>query len=33
MYEMLCHYFSGWATAEELERHLNTLRGENGPGP
>lgn len=24
-YEMLCHYFSGWATAEELERHLQQL--------
>jgi hypothetical protein len=22
-YEMLCHYLSGWATLEELERHLN----------
>ena len=22
-YEMLCHYLSGWATLEELERHLS----------
>ena len=25
-YEMLCHYFGGWATAEELERHLHQLQ-------
>ena len=25
-YEMLCYYLSGWATAEEVERHLNKLR-------
>ncbi len=25
-YEMLCHYLSGWATAEEVDRHLNQLR-------
>jgi hypothetical protein len=31
-YEMLCHYLSGWATAEEVERHLNKLRHHNtGP--
>lgn len=31
-YEMLCHYFSGWATAEELERHLQQLQEKNtGP--
>ncbi|MEZ5943749.1 MAG: transposase [Planctomycetaceae bacterium] len=22
-WEMLCHYFSGWATLEELHQHLN----------
>jgi nucleotide-binding universal stress UspA family protein len=25
-YELLCHYFNGWATAEEVERHLNTQK-------
>ena len=25
-YEMLCHYLSGWATAEEVERHLIKLQ-------
>lgn len=31
-YEMLCHYLSGWATAEEVERHLNKLQTQNtGP--
>jgi len=25
-YEMLCHYFNGWATAEEVERHLRKLQ-------
>lgn len=31
-YEMLCHYLSGWATAEEVERHLIKLRQKNtGP--
>jgi hypothetical protein len=30
-YEMLCHYLSGWATAEELERHLQKLREKTGP--
>ena len=30
-YEMLCHYFSGWATADELERHLNNLRAKAQP--
>ena len=28
-YEMLCHYLSGWATLDELERHLDKIR----PGP
>lgn len=31
-YEMLCHYFSGWATAEELDRHLRQLQ-EKTTGP
>ena len=31
-YEMLCHYLSGWATAEEVERHLIKLR-EKSTGP
>lgn len=31
-YEMLCHYLSGWATAEELERHLQKLQAKaTGP--
>lgn len=30
-YEMLCHYLSGWATAEEVERHLEQLREKRGP--
>jgi len=30
-YEMLCHYLSGWATAEEVERHLIQLREKTGP--
>ena len=31
-YEMLCHYLSGWATAEEVERHLQKLQTQNtGP--
>lgn len=25
-YEMLCHYLSGWATADEVERHLKKLQ-------
>lgn len=25
-YEMLCHYFNGWASAEEVERHILQLR-------
>lgn len=31
-YEMLCHYLNGWATAEEVERHLIKLR-EKSTGP
>jgi len=30
-YEMLCHYLNGWATAEEVERHLLKLRQKTGP--
>lgn len=30
-FEMLCHYLSGWATAEEVERHLNSLKRATGP--
>lgn len=30
-YEMLCHYFSGWATADEVDRHLNNLRKPQPP--
>lgn len=30
-YEMFCHYLSGWATAEEVERHLKTLQPKTGP--
>lgn len=25
-YEMFCHYLSGWATREELQRHLDSLK-------
>ena len=30
-YEMLCRYFHGWATAEEVQRHLDTLQRKTGP--
>jgi hypothetical protein len=30
-YEMICHYLSGWATLEELERHLQKLNLTTGP--
>ncbi len=30
-YEMLCHYLSGWASAEEVERQLRQLRNKTGP--
>lgn len=30
-YEMFCHYLSGWATADELDRHLQQLREKRGP--
>lgn len=29
-YEMFCHYLSGWATAEELQRHLDSLKPDSG---
>lgn len=32
-YEMLCHYFSGWATAEEVERHLTKLKAKHKRPP
>lgn len=32
-YEMLCHYLSGWATAEEVERHLQKLQIKNQRPP
>ena len=25
-YEMFCHYFAGWATLEEVQRHLESLK-------
>lgn len=30
-YEMICHYLSGWATVEELERHLQKPNHSTGP--
>jgi hypothetical protein len=30
-YEMICHYLSGWASLEELERHLQKLNLCTGP--
>lgn len=30
-YEMICHYLSGWATLDELERHLLKLLQNTGP--
>lgn len=30
-YELLCHYFNGWATAEEVERYLDTLKSKARP--
>jgi hypothetical protein len=32
-YEMLCHYLSGWATAEEVERHLRKLQEQDTRPP
>ena len=25
-YEMVCHYFTGWASAEELQAHIGKLK-------
>jgi hypothetical protein len=30
-FEMLCHYLSGWATAEEVERHVRAQQLTTGP--
>jgi hypothetical protein len=30
-YEMICHYTSGWATLEEVERHLQQERAKHPP--
>jgi len=30
-YEMFCHYFTGWATLEEVQRHIESLK-ENDTG-
>lgn len=30
-YERLCHYFNGWATAEEVERYFDTLKRKARP--
>ncbi|MBY0459799.1 MAG: transposase [Gemmataceae bacterium] len=30
-HEMLCHYFNGWATTEEVERYLDTLKQKDRP--
>lgn len=32
-YEMLCHYFNGWASVEEVDRHLQQLRTKSGRAP
>ena len=31
LYELLCHYFNGWATAEEVERYQKALQSKTGP--
>lgn len=31
LYELLCHYFNGWATAEEVERYRQKLQPKTGP--
>lgn len=31
LYELLCQYFNGWATAEEVERYLDTLKQKARP--
>lgn len=30
-YEMFCHFVSGWATAEEMQRHLDGLKAKRAP--
>ena len=30
-FEMICHYFSGWATLEDLEAHLAARRAKEAP--
>lgn len=30
-YELLCHYLNGWATAEEVQRSLDTLKAKRAP--
>jgi hypothetical protein len=32
-YEMICHYLSGWATLEELERQIEKLRNKRAQPP
>lgn len=32
-YEMLCYYFSGWASVEEVDRHLQQLRAKTSRPP
>ena len=32
-YEMLCYYFSGWASEEELDRHVQQLRAKASRPP
>ncbi len=32
-FEMFCHYFSGWATEQELHDYLQALRAKGGPAP
>ena len=29
-WEMFCHYFSGWATFEELQQHLEKMKADTG---
>ena len=30
-FEMVCHYFSGWATLEELDAHIAARRAKEAP--
>jgi hypothetical protein len=32
-FEMFCHYFSGWATEQELQAYLQELNAKKGPSP